>query len=337
MGGGPYRLRTVVHVTGRGFSETVALAYLLPMHTINYFEPPADAYLRRLQTNLDTYWGGPQDVSNLQAGQSLSQSLSTSADSHQHMHDTSGPIRPHGTPTPESNALGLQLGAWGAELRVRDGHGKLVYIWPAEYGRMRYAVPGLEEWAVCVADESGEEDDASTVQRESGLGWEKGVVGFFLVLGSQLRWRLCVDPHHAVQKCASVGFSSVAQLQQGAKLTAQNPKSDLNRQLRKAGFPIFKPSTLAAIVALRVTRGAMESALLMLDEEEERASGQQLVRQRRSNSRLANPIRQLTIAESEQAAAVAEAATVERQRRAAAAAELERREAMGRGERREER
>ena len=64
--------------------------------------------------------------------------------------------------------------------------------------------------------------------------------------------------------------------------------------------------------------------------------GAQAVRQQRSVTRLANPVRQLTAAEVEQAAAVAEAQQEERRRRAVAEVDAERRAAVGRGERRNE-
>ena len=172
---------------GRGFHETIALTYILPHRALTFFAPPADEYLRRLQSNLDTYWGGGISTDNLD--------VSVPGDANS---SSSGPL---GQVLGGGGLAEPRLGPRGSQLKVKDGYGHLMYEWAAEFGRMRYAIPTLEEWPLCVGSLPTTEEgpDNETDQEEAEVpgitggypGWEKGLVGFFLALGSQLRWR-CV-------------------------------------------------------------------------------------------------------------------------------------------------
>ena len=47
----------MMNSAGRIFNEVTATTYCLPDRALPYFKAPADAYLRRIQANLDRYWG----------------------------------------------------------------------------------------------------------------------------------------------------------------------------------------------------------------------------------------------------------------------------------------
>lgn len=50
---------------GRIFREVIATTHMLPERALPYFKAPADAYLRGIQTNLDTYWGAVGETSGI--------------------------------------------------------------------------------------------------------------------------------------------------------------------------------------------------------------------------------------------------------------------------------
>ena len=50
---------------GRNFHEMRATTYMLPERALPYFKAPADAYLRGIQVNLDTYWGAVGETSGI--------------------------------------------------------------------------------------------------------------------------------------------------------------------------------------------------------------------------------------------------------------------------------
>ena len=50
---------------GRIFNEVMATTYMLPERALPYFKAPADAYLRGIQANLDTYWGAVGETSGI--------------------------------------------------------------------------------------------------------------------------------------------------------------------------------------------------------------------------------------------------------------------------------
>ena len=60
----PHTIR-VWERSGRNFHGRNAVAYLLPERALPYFKAPAEAYLRGIQTNLDTYWGVVGETSGI--------------------------------------------------------------------------------------------------------------------------------------------------------------------------------------------------------------------------------------------------------------------------------
>ncbi len=62
---------------GRNFRELRATTYVLPERALPYFKAPADAYLRGIQMNLDTYWGAVGETSGIRVYDGHGRSVST--------------------------------------------------------------------------------------------------------------------------------------------------------------------------------------------------------------------------------------------------------------------